>query len=180
MTRDRATLHLHIDRLQPDDRDAFAWLGILHRDALVRASTAATLWEGSEAGARRRLQRSAEAALVQPAGDEEGYRLDKEAREAASQLQAQRMSLAESHARLLERYRAQVQDGLWHTLPGDGYVHEHLTWHMEDAGWEGELHALLKEENPEGRNGWFEMRKKLVARRPLPGLHPDLLDLFRG
>ena len=71
------------------------------------------------------------------------------------------LTLREAHGRLLERYRARTQGGLWHTLPDDGYIHAHLTWHLEQAGAPEGLHGLLREETAEGRNGWYEARERL-------------------
>jgi hypothetical protein len=66
------------------------------------------------------------------------------------------LTLAEAHAVFVERYHARTQDGHWHTLSDDGYIHTHLTWHLEKAGQEAGIHALLCEETAGGRNGWFE------------------------
>jgi hypothetical protein len=66
-------------------------------------------------------------------------------------------TLACAHAALLERYRARTPGGPWHALSDDGYIHTHLAWHMEKAGDIAAVHALLREETPEGRNGWFEV-----------------------
>ena len=71
------------------------------------------------------------------------------------------LTLREAHGRLLERYRARTRGGLWHTLPDDGYIHAHLTWHLEQAGAPEGLHGLLREETAEGRNGWYEARERL-------------------
>lgn len=60
------------------------------------------------------------------------------------------------HITLLQRYRAQTHNGLWHTLADDGYIHAHLTWHMEQAQWWDEIHTLLREETAEGGNGWYQ------------------------
>ncbi|MGB7412802.1 MAG: hypothetical protein WA902_01200, partial [Thermosynechococcaceae cyanobacterium] len=70
----------------------------------------------------------------------------------------QRLSLPriEGHVDLLRRYQAQTDKGLWHTLPDDGYIYAHLTWHMEQAQWGDAIHALLREETPDGRNGWYQ------------------------
>ena len=56
----------------------------------------------------------------------------------------------------MTRYRLQAENGHWHTLEGDGYIHERLSWHLEQAGLPDELHQLLQEVTPEGRNGWYE------------------------
>ncbi len=60
-----------------------------------------------------------------------------------------------AHADLLRKYHAKTQDGLWHTLPDDGYIHTHLTWHMEQALWWDEIHQLFQEENSAGHSGWY-------------------------
>jgi hypothetical protein len=57
---------------------------------------------------------------------------------------------------LLDRYRQQVKDNLWHTLPDDSYIYSHLTWHMKKAVRFNELHRLFQEVTTEGRNGWYE------------------------
>ncbi|GAK58799.1 NB-ARC domain protein [Candidatus Vecturithrix granuli] len=55
----------------------------------------------------------------------------------------------------------QLQDGLWHTLSDDGYIHAHLTWHLHKAGQVAQLHALLREETAAGRHGWHQARERL-------------------
>ena len=61
-----------------------------------------------------------------------------------------------NHAELLKRYRGDTRSGLWHTVVDDGYIHAHLTWHLEQAGQADEIHNLLREETPSGHNGWYE------------------------
>jgi NB-ARC domain len=65
------------------------------------------------------------------------------------------------HRRLLESYRASTRGGLWHTLLDDGYIHEHLVWHFEKAGWDNEFGNLLREETDDGRCGWYVVRDRL-------------------
>jgi len=43
------------------------------------------------------------------------------------------LTFSEGHTRLLERYQAQTQNVQWHTLPDDGYIYEHLLYHLEQA-----------------------------------------------
>src|SRR5208337_3763218 len=71
------------------------------------------------------------------------------------------LTMRAAHAALLERYWAQTQGGLWQTLTDDGYIYIHLTWHLEQADQEDKLHALMREETAEGRNGWYEARERL-------------------
>ncbi|MEJ2212397.1 MAG: hypothetical protein P8129_25695 [Anaerolineae bacterium] len=157
MGNERSFQNSELGGLSQGDREAFARLGILHEEAVIQPATAAVLWSLTEIEAGKRLQRLQGAELVQPI-DDEGYRLDNTTHEGAKQILAERMPLPEAHAHLLEGYRAQTQGGLWHTLPDDGYIYRHLTWHMAQAGWEGEIHALLREETPEGQNGWYKTR----------------------
>jgi hypothetical protein len=46
-------------------------------------------------------------------------------------------------------------------LEADGYIHGRLGWHLERAGDIEGLHALLREETAEGRNGWCEANERL-------------------
>ncbi|BBD59077.1 regulatory protein [Nostoc sp. HK-01] len=71
-------------------------------------------------------------------------------------------NLADAHAAFLEKYRQKTQDNLWHTLPNDGYIHQHLVWHLEKAGQIEQIHQLLREESATGNNGWYEVRERLA------------------
>ncbi|OUL24650.1 hypothetical protein BV372_28800, partial [Nostoc sp. T09] len=71
------------------------------------------------------------------------------------------LDLADAHAAFLEKYRQKTQNNLWHTVPDDGYIHQHLVWHLEKAGQVAEIHSLLREESATGNNAWFEVREKL-------------------
>lgn len=71
------------------------------------------------------------------------------------------LSLQEAHNLLLERYRQHLQNNLWHTLPDDGYIHAHLTWHFQQAKQESQIHALLREETAKGGNGWYQVCENL-------------------
>jgi hypothetical protein len=61
-----------------------------------------------------------------------------------------------NHQDLLDRYYLQTKNGLWHTVPDDGYIHNHLTWHLEEANRSNDIHILLQEVTATGRNGWYE------------------------
>ena len=65
------------------------------------------------------------------------------------------LTMPEAHNQFLNRYRRQLQDGLWHTVTSDGYIHAHLTWHLEKAGQIETIHQLLQETTESGRNGWY-------------------------
>jgi hypothetical protein len=179
-----ASFHLSLDALRAENEgawQAFVWLGVLPEDVAVTAPMAATLWEMDQATAAETLELLWNDALLLPGspvwiGEERwpSYRLHdllhdiarrlltapSEPRQAGD-LPGLGLTLPEAHAHLLARYRAQTQDDLWHTLPDDGYIHAHLAWHLEWAGWVDELHAMLREETSVGRNGWYESRERL-------------------
>ncbi|MHC5824949.1 MAG: hypothetical protein ACYT04_56170, partial [Nostoc sp.] len=71
------------------------------------------------------------------------------------------ITLTNAHATFIEKYRQKTQDSLWHTLPNDGYIHQHLVWHLEKAEKVEEIHSLLREESKTGANGWYEACDRL-------------------
>src|SRR5262249_19869707 len=171
-----ASVNLSLSRLTPARRERFAWLGVVPDDAVVNPVMTATLWGVDERTARDELRYLRDKALLLAApavriGEREhpGYRLHDLLHDAARhlltsakqpederQLSGLERDLPAAHAELLSRYRCRTQNGLWHTLPEDGYIHRRLAWHFEQArDWTG-LHELLREETAEGRNGWFE------------------------
>ena len=156
----RLSFRLSLDPLSEEDRQAFAWLGVLPEDTHLNPAMAATLWDQPESDAGQRLRRLRDRALLKSATADRYSIHDLLHDEAVLRL-AEQMALPEAHVALLERYRARTREGLWHTLPDDGYIHEHLAWHMEQAGRDNEVDTLLSEETPEGRNGWFEARERL-------------------
>ena len=170
--------------LRSEDRaayEAFVGLGLLPEDAAIAAPMAATLWDVEEAEAAVLLDLLRGESLLLPGiqvrvGERTmpSYRLYDLLHDHARRLLTAApdpdrpddlpglgLTLSAAHARLLERYRARTQGNLWHTLPDDGYIHAHLSWHLEQAGREDELHGLLREETPAGRNGWFDVRERL-------------------
>ncbi len=156
----RLSFRFSLDRLSDDDRDAFIWLGVLLEDVVLNPATAATLWDEAEAEARKRLRHLRDKALLREMGTDQYSVHDLLHDEARLRLEKQ-MSLPQAHARLLDRYRRKVTYGGWDRLPDDGYVHEHLSWHMEQAGQPEAIHALLRLETPEGHNVWYEAREAL-------------------
>ena len=181
-TRKRLSLlssfHLSLRRLPEPRRRDFAWLGVLPEDVALTPTLAATLWDTDVRSARTTLRYLRDKALLltgvpQPDGTPT-YALHDLVHDTARRLltapvEPDRpddvpglgLTLHDAHAFLLKRYRTRTQGGAWHTLPDDGYIHAHLTWHLEQAGREDELHGLLREETPAGRNGWFEARERL-------------------
>lgn len=167
-----------IDALRDDDAEAwqnFVWLGILSDDAAIAAPMAATLWDVDEAVAADRLKRFRDRSLLldsSPVRVEEHnwstYRLSQGLRDVARRLLTTQaglgVPLAQAHAELLRRYQSSLRSKLWHAIADDGYIHAHLTWHMEQAGWIYEIHQLLHEEvsdEASRRNGWYEACDRL-------------------
>lgn len=159
--------------LSPSQLWQFAWLGILAADAMFTAKTAATLWQLAPQQAEQVLDLLSTQQLVtkrtviqQPAV----YGLHDYARHLAqdllleeyspdipTRLKSLNLTARQAHRILLKRYSATTQKGLWHTLSDDGYIHLHLTWHFQQAGYEHYIHQLLGEEAASGANGWYEV-----------------------
>ncbi len=177
-----ASLNLSLDALRRDNPAAwksFAWLGVLPEDATFAAPMVATLWQISPSQAQRCLELLWNDSLLLPAsqvwiGDKawHGYRIHDLMHDMARRLltfsapDGLGIELQQAHERLLERYACLCtkiegmpegrQPAFWSTLPDDGYVHAHLVWHMQQAGQVEVIHALLREETAEGKNGWYE------------------------
>ncbi|WP_169977922.1 NB-ARC domain-containing protein [Tautonia rosea] len=166
-----------LDATHPWAREAFLAFGILPDEATITAPMTATFWGVEPVEADRRLEFLEDFALLTTApkicvGDDKwrSYRLHDLIHDYAKSLLGQQLGtpkktpFAIAHADLLKRYqkRCTHQAGgsgrskPWHTLPDDGYIHDHLTWHLKQAGRIDEIHSLLAEETAEGRNGWFE------------------------
>ena len=196
----KASFNYSLRALRAEDQaayEAFAGLGLLPEDAAIAAPMAATLWEVAEAEADGLLEILWSESLLLPGApvrfDERtlrAYRLHDLLHDLARRLLTAPsgptrpddlpglgLTLREAHGRLLERYRARTRGGLWHTLPDDGYIHAHLTWHLEQAGAPEGLHSLLREETAEGRNGWYEARERLGQ---VAGYLADLARTRRG
>jgi len=173
----RASFQLSLQSLPEERRIAFAWLGVLPEDVLLSPKMATTLWDVDLRRARETLRYLRNKALLQSGpkhGDVQTYLLHDLLHDFAKNLMSAPatsdtvtdlpglgLTVQEAHSKLLERYRSRTRDGLWHTLPDDGYIHAHLVWHMEKADRIEVIHSLLQEETPEGRNGWYEARDSL-------------------
>ena len=195
-----ASFNYSLRALRAEDQAAyetFAWLGLLPEDAAIAAPMAATLWEVKETEADVLLEILWSESLLLPGAsvrfDERTmrtYRLHDLLHDLARRLliapsgptrpddlPGLGLTWREAHGRLLERYRTRTRGGLWHTLPDDGYIHAHLTWHLERAGAPEGLHGLLREETAAGRNGWYEARERLGQ---VAGYLADLARTWRG
>ncbi|MFN6537944.1 MAG: NB-ARC domain-containing protein, partial [Nostoc sp. EkiNYC01] len=173
-----ASLNLSIKFLRQEYRENFTWLGVLPEDVNITPKMAATLWDmDDERDASETLQYLSDKALLLPGVSVNAtptYRLhdlfhdlacnlltDPSTPKRPGDLAGLGFNLTDAHAAFLKKYRQKTQNGLWHTLPNDGYIHQHLVWHLEKGGQIKEIHQLLQEESATGNNGWFEVREKL-------------------
>ncbi|MFW9264322.1 NB-ARC domain-containing protein, partial [Nostoc sp. CALU 546] len=174
-----ASLNLSVKRMPPEKQQHFSWLGVLPEDVNINKMMAATLWQMDKRDAAKMLQYLRNKALlltgVPLADGMPTYRLHDLFHDLACNLltapsELKRpgdlaglgLNLADAHAGLLEKYRQKTENGLWHTLPNDGYIHQYLVWHLEKAGQLEEIHKLLREESATGSNGWYEVREQLA------------------
>ncbi|MEH2081103.1 MAG: hypothetical protein V7K89_14180, partial [Nostoc sp.] len=174
-----ASLNLSVKRMPPDKQQHFSWLGVLPEDVNINKMMAATLWQMDKRDAAKMLQYLRNKALlltgVPLADGMPTYRLHDLFHDLAcnlltapsmpkrpGDLAGLGLNLADVHAAFLKKYWQKTQNGLWHTLPNDGYIHQYLVWHLEKAGQVEEIHQLLREESATGSNGWYEVREQLA------------------
>lgn len=173
-----ASFNLSLRRLMPEQLSRFAWLGVVPEDVMLTELMAATLWETTPQQARTMLRFLKSRAMLLAGGRQPngklGYRMHDLMHAVAcrllvsepephhsNQLPGLGLELKDAHAQFLARYRCQLENGLWHTLTSDSYIHAHLTWHLEQAGLTDEVHQLLQETTVSGVNGWYEACKDL-------------------
>ena len=173
-----ASLNLSIKLLPGEERQNFSWLGVLPEDVGITPKMVATLWDiDDERDASDTLQYLSDKALLLPGVSVNGtpsYRLHDLFHDLAcnlltapstpkrsGDLAGLGFNLADAHAAFLEKYRQKTENNLWHSLPDDGYIHQHLVWHLEKARQFEKIHQLLREESATGNNSWYEVREKL-------------------
>lgn len=156
----RLSFRLSLDSLHPDEQEAFAWLGILPEDVFITPMMATTLWKLDSNSVRKRLYRFRNKALLKEVGEDQYTVHDLLHNEARLRL-SEIYSLDVAHRIFLDSYKQKLRNGLWYTLPDDGYIHKYLTWHMEQAGRTEDIHLLLAEVTCLEKNGWFEAREAL-------------------
>jgi ribosomal protein L17 len=173
-----ASLNLSVQQLSKETREDFIWLGILAEDVNITQKMVVTLWgidnERSAADELRYLNSKALLLSGVPLPDETPtYRLHDLFHHLArnlltapekpkgGNLPGLGKTLRDAHATFLDKYRHSISNNLWHTLSNDGYIHQHLVWHLEKAQKVEEIHKLLREESETGGNGWYEACEKL-------------------
>ncbi|EKU96780.1 NB-ARC domain protein [Leptolyngbya sp. PCC 7375] len=168
-----ACFRLSLKQLSNEQLQQFAWLGVLPEDVTLTNEMAMTLWQLPKrvAGAILRTF-SAKTLLLQgrqQACKSTTYRMHDLMHDLAQYLLTSPvkpkhagdlaglgLTKVQAHSKFIERYQQKTENGQWHMLPDDGYIHSHLTWHLEQAEQFNQIHELLKEETSSGRNGWYE------------------------
>jgi NB-ARC domain/TIR domain len=160
----QACFQLSLRRLKPEQLRQFAWLGVLPEDVSLDGRMAVTLWNLPKLKAKKALidllNRSFLTSGTEALEGEPTYRVHDLMHDTARGVIEQDalgdsiQNLASAHGQLLERYR-QKHDR-WDRLPNDSYIHRHLTWHLQQAEREDEIHALMAMSDEQGRNAWFE------------------------
>jgi hypothetical protein len=154
----KASLNLSLKLLSSEQFQQFAWLGVLPEDVAIQPEMAATLWSipRKKAGVVLRTFRAKALLLsgVQGLGQESSYRIHDLIHDLArglltsegeKEIPGLNLQWPDAHGILLDLYRLQAKDNLWHTLPDNGYIYSYLTWHLEQAGRLHELHGLFQE-----------------------------------
>ena len=149
----------------------FAWLGVLSEEATITPPMASTFgqWKRTPPQTPGTLS-----GLGLLSAKVDGYSIHDlmhdlarelltapEAVAQAGDIPGLGLTLPDAHRRFLESYRNKISKGLWHTLHDDGYIHDHIVRHFEQAGWESELESLLGEESADGHCGWYKARERL-------------------
>ncbi len=176
-TRLEASFNLSLNFLRedfPEACESFVLLGVLPEDVSIAAPMVATLWEIEVTEAAERLELLWNDALLLPGvpvgiGTQEWktYRIHDLLHDLAIKFLTKKKSpglgltIRKAHRVLLERYQKHLDDGMWHKLKNDGYIHDYLTWHMEKAGCADSIHQLLQEETESGKNGWYSKCESL-------------------
>ena len=149
----RLCFQASLDTLHPVEQEAFAWLGVLHYNARINPQLAGVLWQIPIDEAIDRLERWRKKALLKEIGNGL-YTLHDLLHDEARLRLISDQTWEQSQRTFLERLKTQTKDGFWYTLSDDEYSHQHLSWHLMEAGQIDALRGLISEETIDGRNGW--------------------------
>lgn len=158
-------LGLSLDVLHREDPEAwnsFVWIALLPYEQPINASMACTLWDISEHEAGQRLQALADDAILRRhAGTYSVHNLlHQMARKFFSLAvpQGLGMSLQQGHRLLIDRYKKKLSGGQWDKICDDGYIVSRLVWHLYHASDYDEIFELLRAEDSNGLNSWYQRK----------------------
>lgn len=153
-----ASFNLSLNRLKPELKEYFSWMGVLPEDISIGAEAMAKIWDISLDNAQRTLRELRRRSLLLDGLAREKaqtYRMHDLIHNTARLLLQKSIGIEEAHRQICDRY--QLKAGRWWNLSNDGYIYAHLTWHLEKADLICEIHELLRASNEQGRNAWFEV-----------------------
>ena len=154
--RDQAvskTLDVSLDQLDDEERRLFADLAVFPEDVDIPLATLEVLWDLDDFETEEHCQHFFESGLL--------WSLDLITRHLRlhdvirAYLRPPDIDLKSLDAKLVDAYRARCE-GVWHSIPDDGYMLDWLPWHLLGAGKHDELGELVFDLN------WLE--RKLAAR----------------
>jgi hypothetical protein len=153
-----ASFNLSLNRLKPELKEYFSWMGVLPEDISIGAEAMATIWDISLDNAQRTLRELRRRSLLLDGLAREKaqtYRMHDLIHDTARLLLQKSIGIEEAHRQICDRY--QLKAARWWKISNDGYIYAHLTWHLEKANLICEIHELLRASNEQGRNAWFEV-----------------------
>lgn len=192
-----ASINLSLKLLNEEQREAFAWLGILPKDVNITGKMMSTIWQKTEAKADKILSYLKGMALLSHINSPDNthilsYRIHDVLHDTARNLLCNSpdqdcknkfsgfgIQVQEAHRILLERYFEKCDRSYyypWGTLPNDNYIYSYLTWHMEKAETIEEIHNLLNVTGENGKNNWYQIRENLGQ---LAGYKEDIQRAWR-
>lgn len=138
------SLELSWERLKEEDQRLYRQLGVFPEDAPFPLTAAAALWDLEVSEARKVLIDFAEQALLTSyiVDGNQWYAFHDVLYEFVSGHLRKNGELEQTHAKLVAGYSKRCR-GMWVELESDGYIHDHLAWHMYKAGLLKELYALI-------------------------------------
>ena len=160
----QASFNLSLKRLTDEGLKQFVMMGVLPEDVSVGAEAMATIWDVTIEKAKKTLRELRRRSLLLDGvtrGEAKTYRMHDLVHDTAMNLMLQTLGLGidEVHNLVLDRYR--ITACTWFLLRNDGYIHSHLTWHLEKARREADIHELMVASDERGKSTWFETCDKL-------------------
>jgi len=145
------TLNLSLDELSPEQRRLYTSLAIFREDEAINKVAVQVLWDGMASIASddtvELLADLADRALLEDDSREglSAVRLHDLLREIAAKETGDEEILG-AHQVLLNTYRKQQRNVGWHTVSDDGYLYEHLCYHLRASRDENSLRELFAEQ----------------------------------